>query len=398
MPLKKFKESKGKRDLDEKKRLSLSLMVTRNCNLKCSYCYENQIERGKEQMSFEVAKDAITYYMERDDGHNRVSIEFFGGEPLLAFPLIKQTFEWFHSRSWKKDAYFGIQTNGTLLTQEMKEWLEKNRKRITVGFSIDGCKEAHDLNRGNSYDAVHSNIPFFTKQWAHQPAKVTINDTTIPYISESIIHLEKMGLNFNGGLVLENIWGEGMKRKELLEKYEEQLAILVDFYAEHPELDPPSPLFTILPEYIGLPKSEIEQLKKESTRFCGAGHEMVTVDVDGKSYPCHRFLPMCTGRPAPEESTVNKQTSWTPDKCSACDLSLSCPTCVGFNYKENGETGTRTTYHCEAFKIGILASSKLEAIRFNQMDEEEFNGLPLEEKAQRMRRLDAVINIIENGI
>jgi sulfatase maturation enzyme AslB (radical SAM superfamily) len=44
--------------------------------------------------------------MERDDGHKKVSIEFFGGEPLLGFSLIKEVVEWFYSRSWKKDAFF----------------------------------------------------------------------------------------------------------------------------------------------------------------------------------------------------------------------------------------------------------------------------------------------------
>lgn len=91
---------------EENKRLSLSLVVTRNCNLNCSYCYENKYDLSKEQMDSSVAKEAITYYMERDDGHKKVSIEFFGGEPLLGFSLIKDVVEWFYSRSWKKAAFF----------------------------------------------------------------------------------------------------------------------------------------------------------------------------------------------------------------------------------------------------------------------------------------------------
>ncbi len=382
---------------EEKKRLSLSLVVTSSCNLNCSYCYENKYDRSKEQMDISVAKDAITYYMERDDGHKKVSIEFFGGEPLLGFSLIKEVVEWFYSRSWKKDAFFGIQTNGTLLTEEMKEWLVKYKKKLTVGFSIDGCKEAHDLNRSNSYDLLYSNIPFLKKNWPHQPAKVTVNDRTIPYIAESVIHLEDLNLNFNGGLVLEDIWGDSERKKKLLETYEEQLAILLNFYEKRPHLYPPSPLFSKVPEYIGRPDSEIEQLKKESVRFCGAGHEMVTVDVDGTIYPCHRFLPFCTGRPSPDKQ-VNTHTQWKPDTCAECTLVASCPTCVGLNYQENGDPAIRTTYHCDAFKLGILASCKLEAVRFNQMTESEFEKLSEEEKGNRIRRLDAIIHIIENGI
>jgi radical SAM protein with 4Fe4S-binding SPASM domain len=348
-------------------------------------------------MDFSVAKDAITYYMEREDGHEKVSIEFFGGEPLLAFPLIKKVVEWFLSRSWRKEAFFGIQTNGTLLTSEMKEWLARYSKKITVGCSFDGCEEAHNLNRCNSYDLVVKNIPFFKKYWPYQAAKVTINDITIPYTAKSIIHLENMELNFNGGLVLEDIWGDGENKKKLLEIYEDQLAILVDFYADRPHLYPPAPLFAHIPEYLGSPASEIEQLKKESVRFCGAGYEMVTVDADGTHYPCHRFLLLCTGKPVPDKP-VNRQTEWKPEKCAKCDLAASCATCAGFNYQVNGDTGIRTTYHCEAFKLGILASCKLEAIRFNQLGESGFAKLPEKEKMNRRRRLNAIRHIMENGI
>jgi len=146
-----------------------------------------------------------------------------------------------------------------------------------------------------------------------------------------------------------------------------------------------------------MPDSEIEQLKKETARFCGAGHGMVTVDVDGTIYPCHRFLPFCTGRAAPEKP-VNTHTEWKPEKCARCKLVPSCPTCVGLNYQENGDPAIRTTYHCEAFKLGILASCKLEAIRFNRMANSEFEKLSDEKKSNHIRRLDSVIHIIENGI
>jgi uncharacterized protein len=393
MPLIDFKEYAK----EELKRLNLTLFVTRNCNLKCSYCYEKTSERDKGQMDFSTAQDAITNYMERDDGLENVSIEFFGGEPLLAFPLIKEIVEWFYSHSWKKRAYFGLQTNGTLLTPEIKEWLSKYAKKIIVGFSIDGCKEAHDLNRNNSYDLIFANIPFLKTYWPNQPAKITVNDKTIPYIAQSVIHLENLQLNFNGGLVLEDIWGDAERKKKLLEIYEDQLAILVEFYAQRPQLFPPSPLFAELPEYLGSPTPEIEQLKNESCRFCGAGYEMVTIDVDGSPYPCHRFLPICTGRPAPE-GPVNRQTRWQPEKCANCNLSPSCPTCIGFNYQINGDPAKRTTHHCEAYKLGILASCQLEAIRLNQMKESELASLSADEKDNHSRRLDAIINIIENGL
>ncbi len=393
MPLINFKEYAH----EELKRLTLTLFVTRKCNLRCSYCYEQASGRDDSQMDFSTARDVITHYMERDDGHENVSIEFFGGEPLLVFPLVKEIVEWFYSRSWKKRAYFGLQTNATLLTPEIKDWLAKYAKKVIVGFSIDGCKEAHDLNRNNSYDLIFASLPFLKKHWPYQPAKFTINDKTIPYLAQSVMHLENLNLNFNGGLVLEDIWGDDERKKELLEIYEDQLAILVDFYALRPGLYPPAPLFAELPEYLGRSNPGIEQLKNESCRFCGAGYEMVTIDVDGTPFPCHRFLPICTGRPLPD-GPVNRQAHWEPEKCARCKLSPSCPTCIGFNYQVNGAAAKRTTHHCEAFKLGIMASCKLEALRLTQMKDAEVDALSADEKNNRCRRLDAIIQIVENGL
>lgn len=382
---------------DESKRRSLSLVVTRSCNLNCNYCYEKTKQHNKNFMEFDVAKNAITHYMNAEDGLNTVSIEFFGGEPLLAFPLIKNIVEWFLSKSWNKRAFFGIATNGTLLTDEIKSWLEKYARKMSVGFSIDGCKEAHDLNRSNSYDLVHPNIAFFKKNWPMQPAKFTINDRTIPYIAKSIIHLEELEINFNGGLVLENIWGENSNKEKLLEIYEEQLAILLDFYEKRPDLTPPSPLFSKLPEYIWRSQEELQLLKNETNRFCGAGNEMVTIDIDGKEYPCHRFLPLCTGKESPEK--ISKiDTEWKPEKCNNCQFIPSCPTCVGFNYQDNGDPWIRTTYHCEAFKLGILASCKLEAFRLSKMTPNELKELPKIERTKLLNRLEAILHIIKNGI
>ena len=393
MPLNKFKE----KEAHPPRRLSLSLVITQKCNLNCLYCYENKSERNTKQMDFSTAKDVITYYMKRDDGFENVSIEFFGGEPMLAFQLIKKIVEWYNTQAWQKSAFFAILTNGTILTKEMKEWLIKYKKQFTVGFSIDGCKEAHDLNRSNSYDLVYKNIPFFKKNWPHQPAKATFNDNSFPYIAESIIHLESIGLNFNGGLVLEDIWGDSERKMKLLNLYEDQLAKLIDFYANKTDLFPPVPLFVKIPEYISNSEEELNKLKKTTTRFCGAGHEMVTIDVDGTSYPCHRFLPICTGRKAPD-NPVNRQTAWDSDKCNKCKILPSCPTCIGFNYQENEDTSVRTTYHCEAYRLGIMASCQLESVRLNQLKEHELSLLPEEEKNKIRVRLDSILNIIEKGL
>jgi uncharacterized protein len=374
----------------------ITLVITRNCNLNCSYCYEKKTHRTGKTMDPVLAQEVITRYMEADDEFEGVEIDLFGGEPMLAFPLIRYILEWFHSRTWAKPYKFLIGTNGTILTDEMKNWLYKHRNWVNVGLSIDGNKIAHDISRDNSYDLVSPNIPFFMENWPNQPAKMTIIADTIPYVADSIIELEEMGMNFTANLAFEDFWGDNEKKKRLLDIYEEQLDRLINYYVMRPHLSPVSPLLDAVPEYIGLPVSS-EQKEKDCRRFCGAGHEMEAVDVDGKLYPCHRFFPWVTGYPVLKQP-VNQQKGWKPEECARCKLIDSCPTCVGFNWEINGDTSIRTTYHCEAYKLEVLASSKLAAIRMGQQSISKLKNLPLKEAYKFKKRLEAVWELIENGI
>lgn len=378
------------------KKFIVTLTVTRNCNLKCQYCYEPHEHKEKKNMDFEVAKEVISRYMVADNGCDKTEIQFFGGEPMLAFPLIKQIVDWFHSRSWDKGHIFFIGTNGTILTEEMKEWLRAHRQCVVAGFSIDGNKIAHDIGRDNSYDLLRGNLPFFLETWPTQPAKMTICAETIPYVAESIMELEELGLNFTANVVFEDIWGDPVRKKELLDEYKTQLLRLVDFYADRPDLEPVGPLLRGELEYIDNP-NRLTQLDGDCIRYCGAGHDMVMVDVDGSTYPCHRFAPWVSGRPAPE-SPPNRQKEWKPVQCAECKYISLCPTCAGFNWEVNGSTGIRTTYHCEAFKLELLASAKLQAIRLGRQKPEDLAQLPRDEAARIKRRINTILELAESGI
>ncbi|MGD2093049.1 MAG: radical SAM protein [Candidatus Aminicenantes bacterium] len=374
----------------------ISLVVTSACNLSCSYCYEKNELRDNKIMPVSLAKEAIDYYMKEKDS-DMLEIHFFGGEPLLGFPFIRDVVDWFHYQSFEKKHRFLIGTNGTILNEEIKKWLYRNRRCVNVGLSIDGTKIAHDLSRSNSYDAVKKNLPFFRKYWSKQPAKMTICADTIPYVADSVIEMEEMGLNFTANVAFEDQWGDESKKAKLLEIYENQLFRLINYYDEHPHLYPVTPMLTAVPEYLGITSfSEKKEKKNKITRYCGAGHEMVVIDVDGNRYPCHRFIPWITNKKAPS-GDVNCQTAWKPDKCAQCKLILSCPTCAGFNWETNGDTGTRTTYHCEAFKLEVMASCLLEWKRLRQQ-KENIDNLEKKDKIRMERRLSAIWELIENGI
>jgi uncharacterized protein len=391
MPKINIKENRKK--ADQKVRF-ISLVVTSDCNLCCKYCYEKHELRDKKIMNPTLAKEIICNYMQ-EEVTDFVEIDFFGGEPLLAFDFIREVVDWFHTCSWNKKHHFLIGTNGTILNEDIKDWLYKNRRCVTVGLSLDGTKTAHDICRSNSYDSVYKNLPFFKKYWYHQPAKMTICTDTIPYTCDSVIELEEMDLLFTANLAFENAWGDEQNKSSLLEIYEDQLSRLVDFYSERTDLYPVGPLLTSVPDYLGIPGIN-EMKKKEIKRYCGAGHEMLVIDTDGSIYPCHRFIPWITGKPAPKEK-VNCQTVWNPVKCAECKLIHSCPTCAGFNWEINGDTGIRTTFHCESFKLEVMASCMIEWKRM-QKKLDDVNTMTIEEKIQIKRYLDAVSELLEKGI
>jgi len=373
------------------KRRTVTLTVTEDCNLRCRYCYEPNKSRER-YMSREVAQDAIRFYMQEESELEVVEFDFFGGEPMLAFDLIREVVDWFHQQEWSRNHLFFIGTNGTLLTDEMKSWLVANKQCVYMGISLDGNKTAHDLNRSNSYDRVRENLPFFMEHWPDQPVKMTISAETIPHVADSIIDLEELGVLFSANVVFENIWGTPEQKAELLETYRQQLERLVEYYLCHPDLVPATLLNRRVEMInVGRPAGE------ECIRWCGAGHEMMVIGVDGGRYPCHRFMPWVTGREVPT-GPVNHQASWRPEMCTNCRLVALCPTCAGYNWQENGDSGLRSTYHCEAFKLEVLASARLQALRLLQRQPEELVNLSSDELYQTKLRLDAILDFAEHGI
>ncbi len=227
---------------------------------------------------------------------------------------------------------------------------------------------------------------------------MTIYGETIPYVADSIIALEEMGIFFSANVVFEDIWGDEENKKKLLGIYKEQLLRLVDYYLENPHLEPVKPLLGRALSSIGQDKGKSNDgAGRNDARFCGAGHDMVMVDVDGQRYPCHRFSNWIAKRAAPTRA-VNRQKEWKPAKCASCKFVSICPTCVGFNWEVEGDESVRTTYHCEALKLEVLAAAKLNAERLERMPIKEVSQLPKMEAYRLKRSLEVIMELNECGI
>lgn len=148
----------------------LIIVLTESCNLRCEYCvysdkYPKEISYSSSDIDFKTAKTAVDTYFELHNkkveyGYRRdPMVNFYGGEPLIRFDIIKKVVEYAKKKS--KNTKFYITTNGVLLSQEMAEFISSNNFFIT--FSLDGYKENHDRNRVTAnqkptFDLIYKNI------------------------------------------------------------------------------------------------------------------------------------------------------------------------------------------------------------------------------------------------
>jgi uncharacterized protein len=113
----------------------------RGCNLDCVYCHVGNLKKENKVMSYEVGRKVIDRTLELEESNRK--IVFHGSEPLMNFDLIKKVVNYANEKTNTID--FLIQTNGTLLNDEIIDYFEKNK--INVGISLDGLKSHQDLNR-----------------------------------------------------------------------------------------------------------------------------------------------------------------------------------------------------------------------------------------------------------
>ena len=257
-------------------------------------------------------------------------------------------------------------------TDKVQRFIEKNKEHLSIGITIDGTKQKHDLNRiykqegdseRGSYDDVAKNIPLWLSQFPHAGTKVTISSADIPYIKESVLHLFSLGIHeVNINCVFEDVWQEG---DDIL--FQEQLLELADAIIDD-ELYKDN-VCSFFSEMIGKPLDP----KRDNQNWCGAGM-MLAVDAAGNFYPCTRFAgyslrnkkPIVVGnvyrgidknilRPF---LTLNRTTQ-SPQKCIECEVASGCAWCQGENY-DAAKTNTiyeRPTAICLMHKARVRANN-----------------------------------------
>lgn len=316
----------------------VTLMLTWSCNLNCTYCFEKFKSAGKE-MSFETAKTVLTKEFTdfKESGQKRIKVEFFGGEPLLRFDLIKKITEWIVSIDWGVEYELSITTNGVLLDEEKMAWFVDNKDIIKIIMSVDGTEDIQKANRGER--ASELPLEFVRRTWPDTHFKSTISRFHLPSLAKSLICLLEQGYNVAPSLAIGEDWQEG---DELI--YKRELEKLADWHLEHRDVEPMSiflqPFFSLLEPHC----------LKPPQKNCGTGVSMATYDVDGTCYPCHLFVPITHGRNNAADDLkqidFNDDAGLLDEDCLSCGMLRICKTCYGFNYKDRGSVKKRDRRAC----------------------------------------------------
>lgn len=329
--------------LDDTKFITLTL--TNQCNLSCSYCYERS--KNELTMSFETAVAILESELNSNEPYSFLQIELFGGEPFLEFDNIRRIVGYLKSRRFKKQYLLTLTTNGTLVHDEIQEWLVANKDIVSCGLSLDGTSEMHNLNRSDSFDKI--DLDFFSKNYPDRPIKMTISKKTLGSLCEGVIFCHSRGFSVFCNLAYGENWDES--DNDILAR---ELSKLIDFYLSHPGIVPCSMLFDKFSQIL----VEGEAIKP----WCSAGTKTTAYSCDGAKYPCQYFMPLSGG--SQDSVPVLKQMIPISDldqKCRGCVILRACPTCYGYNYQTYGDIHRRDEGICAMTKTIIKARSYLVA-------------------------------------
>lgn len=328
---------------------TVTLMLTENCNLNCIYCYESH---NKGKMSIETAIRIIQKEMKEIEDTELLIIDFFGGEPFLEFNNIKTIYNYIESNFKDKNWICFTTTNGTLVHDEVQDWLVKRKENFICGLSLDGTASMHNKNRNDSYEDI--DWAFFKLMWPNQPIKMTVSNKTIDNLAEGVIHLHKLGFEVNCNLAYGIDWSND-RNSDILER---ELSILIDFYIENPQIKPCTMLSMGI-QYLCYGDSD------KVHKWCGVGTHMHTYDVKGNQYACQMFMPISIGcEKAVQAKCIEFKNEFMlteiDEKCRECVIRPVCATCYGANFLQTGDIHKKDEYQCQLKKIMFMATSYLQ--------------------------------------
>lgn len=273
---------------------SMCLNVSHDCNLRCRYCFAAQGDFGGERMlmPYHVAKSAIDFLIKHSGSRHNLELDFFGGEPLMNFDVVKKTVAYARSieKQNNKNFRFTITTNGLMLNDDSIDFI--NREMSNCILSLDGRKEVNDRLRvrvdgSGCYDAI---VPKFQELVSRRPkdkdyyVRGTFSKYNLDFVDD-IQHYLDLGFNEISvePVVSDKRLDYAIQEEDLpriFEEYDRLSKMIID----RTKAGKPFDFFHFMIDLNQGPCA-IKRL-----RGCSCGNEYVAVTPTGDIYPCHQFV------------------------------------------------------------------------------------------------------------
>lgn len=353
---------------------AMCLHIAHDCNLRCEYCFaaKGDFGQGRKLMPLETAKAAIDFLLENSGTRRNLELDFFGGEPLMNFDVVKQTVAYARSKEkeYGKNFRFTITTNGLLLDEDKIDFI--NEEMSNVVLSIDGRKAINDQlrvtpNGKGSYDAIVPKYQRLVEKRGDKDYYVRGTFTRLnPDFTEDVLHLYELGFD---QISIEPVVSDPNLPYALTEEdipavfaeYERLANAVIDLKKRGSKIN----FFHFMLDLDQGPCA-IKRL-----RGCGCGNEYVAVTPEGDIYPCHQFVGMegwklgsLHGQPIDREKKADFATAnvYSKDTCKECWARFYCSGgCNANNLQYAGNIRSPHKLSCELEKKRLECAIMIKA-------------------------------------
>ncbi len=339
-----------------------ALCLTHNCNLRCTYCYAG--EKIDRRMSLDTARRAMDFLAENSNG--TCAVTFFGGEPMLEFPLIEQIVSYSQKR-YEGNLRFRMSTNGTLVDRKLLEFCRDHEMFFVL--SIDGSRAQHDRVRRfadgrGSYERVAERVPDILEFNPYTIAVSVIVPETVPFVAEGAQHLFDVGFRY----VLQTLDYSAPWQSSDLRDLKKQYTTLSRFYFE--SLSKGRKL------YYSPFDERIKTWAQKPYRkgdLCDLANTQIAIAASGRIYPCVQFVgaddasfldnsigDVFRGFDAARRAWFVAENYRDKESCAGCALAGRCATCCGcVNWRATGSLATVPPIICEHERMLMPIVDKL---------------------------------------
>lgn len=339
---------------------ALCLHIAHDCNLACKYCFaeEGEYHGDRSLMSYEVGKKALDFLIANSGNRVNLEVDFFGGEPLMNFQVVKDLVAYGRSqeKEHNKKFRFTLTTNGMLLTDEIMEFA--NKEMANVVLSVDGRKEVHDFmrptrNGKGSYDLIIDK--FIKMAELRNQTNYYVRGTFTHYnldFSKDVLHLADLGFKQISAepVVAPDTQPYAIKEEDLPRLFEEY-DLLAREMVEREKAGKGFNFFHFMIDLTGGP------CLYKRLSGCGSGTEYLAVSPWGDLYPCHQFVGMEEFKLGNVDTGIEKQelvdefklcNVYAKDKCKNCFARFYCSGgCAANSYNFHGNLLDAYDIGCE---------------------------------------------------